>query len=266
MVDTDRFKEIKCLKVKHEHLRRLEGDVLGRSIQLAPKLNTKGAYRHIRLGLILRLTMMETSRFFIYDKIHGRGETPLGTYETSDINVHVNAFYLNLRGAFDNLVWATTYELELIVDIDEGQSKHRNFVNIAGKQFLTALAITHSESVSEIKKYHKWIQEIKDLRDPAAHRIPLFVPHGILHDGNIEHYNMLRKKAEQAASMKDFHSYASYLDEAKSSTTFLPNVMVTEGDETDARPVIDQMISDQWNFLELTRIFLYQVLGVMDTP
>ncbi len=48
--------------------------------------------------------MMSASRRRIFDETHNR-ENQLDPDLTVELNVHVNAYYLNLCGALDNLAW-----------------------------------------------------------------------------------------------------------------------------------------------------------------
>jgi hypothetical protein len=71
------------------------------------------ASRHFQYGLVRRHRMLETSTRMIQRIVYLGRMDPLTTEEVDDLNVHLNALYLNIRGALDNLGWVLQYEFNL---------------------------------------------------------------------------------------------------------------------------------------------------------
>src|SRR6266851_4614402 len=92
--DDDRFLEI-------------EHNLLGLTLSRHADIRHPQAKRHVREGFDRRLLMMQVSRIFLREQT--KGAEPLDTI-WEEINVHLNSYYLNLRGSLDNLAWALKYE------------------------------------------------------------------------------------------------------------------------------------------------------------
>ena len=114
-------------------------------------------------------------------------EKPLEFDELLKLMQDLNTVYINIRGVLDNLAWALLHEVapECAFEIRDLQVglfkpcivKKARFVSIA----------------DEIQKHCEWNRELKNRRDPSAHRIPLTVVPQIVN-------------AHQATALSDLHS------------------------------------------------------------
>ena len=123
---------------RNQRLLLIEGEFLQNPMVRVSQLRNPAAIRHIAAGVIQRHLMMDTSRLFIRQKCRSqRGE--LNPYLASELDVHLNAFYLNLSGGLDNLAWAVAYEHTLLPHLDENDQDSRRFCLLTGRRFLSAL-------------------------------------------------------------------------------------------------------------------------------
>ncbi|MFO1071730.1 MAG: hypothetical protein U1E17_03330 [Geminicoccaceae bacterium] len=98
---------------------------------------------------------------------------PMNEEEAQETSKDINLLYMHLQGVLDNFAWCVIYEKfpeqSTIEPIKVGLFKN------ALKRMLENLEIGE-----EINEHAEWNKDIKDRRDPVAHRIPLAVPPAIL--------------------------------------------------------------------------------------
>jgi hypothetical protein len=133
------------------------------------------AWRHFNEGVIRRHYMLQSSRMFLCDRCHPQRTEPLSVYEATECAIHLNAYYLNLRGTLDNLAWVLQYEWGLLANVAE-DTRGRLSCNLFGKQFLHALKARHATLAAVLEHHCAWAADLAELRDPAAHRVPIYVP------------------------------------------------------------------------------------------
>jgi hypothetical protein len=164
--------------ILHRRLVLLEEDVSEWVLMKMSNLSHPHAVRHLRHGFLQRHLMMVTSRRRIFDETHNRGNQ-LTPELTPELNVHVNAYYLNLCGALDNLAWMLAFEFQLQPALDEANYDHRRFCSLFGERFLSTLQTRHGSLADQLREHQHWHGEMRKFRDPAAHRIPLYMVPGV---------------------------------------------------------------------------------------
>ena len=87
--------------------------------------------------------MLQSSRLFLCDRCSPQRKEPLSVYEATECAIHLNAYYLNLRGTLDNLAWVLQYEWGLLANVAE-DTRGRLGCNLFGRQFLKALKARHA--------------------------------------------------------------------------------------------------------------------------
>lgn len=146
-------------------------------LQLMRRLDPNAA-RHVYHGVIQRVLMLQAGRIFLLKEADPADRSPRGIYMASELSLHANAYYLNLRGGLDNLAWCLHYQFSLIPGTDERDGK-RMSIYLFGQKFQDALTHHLPELVASLKKKSDWANDLSERRDPAAHRIPLQVPRTI---------------------------------------------------------------------------------------
>jgi len=171
----------------------------------------EGAKKHLHCGLLVRVNMLEESAVILDEELQST-DGPLSSYLATKLTLLLNAYYLNLAGSLDNLAWALVYHHALQEEINEDDLKQRRFAQLLGREFLKAIQQRGLTSLhSKMQGFHDWYWEMREFRDPAAHRIPVLVPCSIYSEKDVVEANRLDAEAaelyakgEYAEGMKTF--------------------------------------------------------------
>jgi hypothetical protein len=229
-------------------LLRLEYEVLHLAHVKRPALESSDAHRHLLEGFLRRLMMMQACRLEIDDLAPPEGGPPLDTDLAVLLSVYLNAFYLNLCGALDNLAWMLKYEWGLLADASEDNPERRN-CSLFGKAFLREVR-NQQESLADLLLAHDaWNQSLRDLRDPGAHRIPLHATAGVLPTDRLA--DVKSKEEAALAAIERDESALPYLAEARSIASYLPIFVLSDPDGLSVRSLPGQVAADHRHFLEI---------------
>lgn len=255
-------------KEKHIELTQKEESVLASATFIVDNITNPHTQRHMRYGFNRRLLMMQKSRIKMFEMIEEQGEEPIPSYALIEPIIYLNSYYSNLRGIFDNLAWALTYELKLTDPISEepGRGSSRSFCDLFGEDFLSALSRKEPGLAKFLGDMKDWYLEIKNLRDPGAHRIPLTFVTSVLDGDDQKDYNStIRKYNQKLTSLKnaEFEDVLGILDEAiklreraEAIGKFSPIIVASEASRNELRFAPSQLESDQQNLLEISTAVL----------
>jgi hypothetical protein len=207
--------------------------------------------------------MMIKSRCRVFKETYNRANQL--TYElTVELNIDFNAYYLNVCGALDNLAWLLAFELQLKPDLDEENGRHRHFVALFGKEFLDALQNRNSHLADQLRRGDDWNREMRSLRDPAAHRIPHYIPPGVQTSATAERREVLEKEAAAAADMQDWPRWTSLQTEVRALAVYEPLVISSNVDALQPHLLPELMLRDQEAFIQVARCVLEPFLGPLE--
>ena len=184
----------------------------------------------------------------------------MDSYAVVDLNLLLNAYYLNLVGALDNLAWAITYERELLEEVNEVDRACQRFCNLLGKSFRKRLKERRPSAVQTLGAADEWIRGIKQFRDPAAHRLPLTVIPQILLQDDVEEYQGLLSRAQEALEGGDFHEHASLRHQSRTIGRFLPILEEPRGPEGQFVDAPNAVAIDQERFISLASALIREAL------
>jgi hypothetical protein len=191
-------------------------DWIGKSIQIAEQLSNQHAAYYMRFGAGRRLRMI----FYAYREIvftaHPDRDSPLSADEQRELSRDVNVLYMNIRGVLDNFAWCFLYEKEA----GAINSLSRTDVDLFSAKFRKLPAF--SQIMQEISAHDDWNREVKERRDPVAHRIPLYIPPSMLTEEQAETYVALNNEANEAARNLAFHEFDFKTDQLSNIGTFCP--------------------------------------------
>lgn len=261
-------------QLEDQQITKLEEKILLSLNQDFQSIGNENVKKHLCHGFGIRLRMMSESRFVIHDKIENHDkDKALDGYTLNKMGIHLNAYYLNLKGSLDNLAWAINYFFQLQNKIDEAEFDSRIYTNLFKNKFLNDLKKHDSDLVKKIKDYEDWSKEIKQFRDPAAHRIPLQFVAGFLNEEQQEKINELEKEAEELFEMgnktnpklevedikerTDLISQGfSKLRESRSIGSYVPTFISHGDDKKTIRYLPNQLGRDHSYFLLLSEFIL----------
>jgi hypothetical protein len=176
-------------------------------------LDSARAKTHFIDGALRRLVMMKRARALIQDECSTRSITAdVDTVAT--LGLYVNSFYLNLSGALDKIAWALVHEFSLADDVDEHNRKHQRLAQLASENFVKQLSKVRPRIADRVGLSSSWFSEVKRLRDPAAHRLPLSVVAGVLTQDEVHRVRHLQEQAQEALKADDVDRYVQLLDES----------------------------------------------------
>lgn len=142
-------------------------------------------HRHLEHGFARRLYMLQASRIYFETLFsEGRRES-LDSHESTLAALHANAFYVGIRGALDNLAWAAQFKFSLFGGVTEG-GKGRGKIDLFKDCFVEVVEKRFGVLGIKLRAKQKWSQDLKKFRDPAAHRIPIYVPPGVVSQQQLE--------------------------------------------------------------------------------
>jgi hypothetical protein len=199
--------------------------------------------------------MMQRSRIEIRDRTIARTE-PLDPYVATHLATHLNAYYLNLVGALDNLAWATAFELRLRDSVSENDWGSRRFCTIAGKPFREALGRERPSLGDALSRAATWLTELKEFRDPAAHRLPLAVVSAVLGPEDQAEFERLTKNATEAAEANDLDLWSSFIWQREKLGKFAPILGSPNAPDGSLILIPNQIAADQEYFLRFASQFL----------
>lgn len=219
--------------------------------------------RHLKRGFNYRLGMMEHSRIFLRDHTQTPRSTPSPDLLTS-IQIHLNVYYLNIRGALDNLAWGLNYELGLFSDIDESTGRGQNRINLFESRYRRAVGEKNDTLKQLLDENNSWERSLKRWRDPAGHRVPLFVPGSVLtSEKEMQEFQRLDDLSGKEEHELQGRRRIEIILEARKVGTFLPMFWVEDcAGEPKPHSIPDQVGNDHEHFLTVSEA-VFCALGLM---
>jgi hypothetical protein len=231
-----------------------EHDLLEKAFFKSNDLTDRQATRHLREGLIRRLYMMQSSRIFMRENTRPDRERPLSAYLATELAVHVNGYYLNLCGSLDNMAWMLGYEWALFPNLDENSIDSRRYCNLFGNRFLQDVRTKHSDLARLLTDHINWNRELREFRDPAAHRIPLYVSPGVITSEEVlDSFHEIGREAGKSREERGGRSISEIFDEQRALATYVPLIITSAADGLTPHSIPDQVGSDHTAFLKVTR-------------
>src|SRR5207249_2725490 len=129
------------------------------------------AREHMINGLARRLRILHLDLAAIVAVAYPSRKQPLSDDEQLNLTLHLNSFYLHIRGCLDNLAWCLVHELWLF-GAEAQEEAVASKVNLFGKSFLETLTSVALDLAAFVRQHAPWQRDLKAIRDPVAHRIP----------------------------------------------------------------------------------------------
>ena len=232
---------------------------IGRAIQVAGRLMSDKAQEHLLYGLVRRLRILHHGLLKIVAVAYPRRKQPLSYAEQLDLSLHLNSFYLHIRGCLDNLAWCLVHELQLFgLEVREDAIASR--VNLFGEAFLQKLVSMAPELAVLVRKHVDWQRDLKNIRDPVAHRIPIYAVPAMLSADETERYRSVCQREEAARAIGDLDQTARLLEELDGIGYYVPCFAQLPSDNVSLRKVYPQVADDLSMVLQLAD----EIIGDLD--
>lgn len=214
------------------------------------KYSNISAREYAEHGFMRRLGIMVRCIDNIFSLLPpARTEVP-AREDVSDAVINLQSSIFNTFGCTDNLAWLWVYEKDLrLKPVQVGlRKKNKEVHGTFSKQFQDHLISLDS-----------WFNHLEDFRHALAHRIPLYIPPYSVTENNVESYQELENRIQEAIFQMDFDERERLLSEQKALCTFVP--IMTHSFGEGARKVVfhAQIIANFNTIYELSGKFLEEL-------
>ena len=219
------------------------------------KLKGVSAQQHLREGFERRVLLNQTSRLHIEGVANPEQTEVLNTYACSELNVHLNSFYVQLRGALDNLAWVLHYHHGLLGPHDESHRGTQRDCGLFNKAFLRPLDSVEPALANFLRSKQSWFDAFKELRDPVAHRVPLYAMPCVIREGSpdAERLAELRQRMNVAVEARDLNRVRDTFFEAQGVGSYEPWFTQYGPKGYAVRDIRRQIDNDHGEFLEIAQ-------------
>lgn len=216
--------------------------------------------KYLKHGFTQRYYAMRHCREWLQRRCFIERTSSLPPDIISEAGLHLNAYYLYLRGALDNLAWILKFELDLFPDIDE-RSQKRSKISLSGKSFISAISDRHDKLRRRLKSSTGWASNFKNFRDPAAHRIPLYIPPGVItSEEQLAKFKRLDTRSGLSKRELKGRRRIEIMEEARNVANYKPVFTVDVDDKITTYDLPKQLLYDHRQYLHLSRIILKKII------
>jgi hypothetical protein len=186
----------------------------------------------------------------------GRSEVLSGE-ECEWLNILLNSFYVQMRGALDNLAWALHYQWDLLGVGDETDPGVQRRCSLFSKSLLDPLERHLPELARTLRAQSNWADEFKQLRDPAAHRIPLYAVPGFATEEEAQAVNEHWQRSMQLIQDGDVEAALAAAASASQVGRYEPVLALSGPNGSEVRSLHHQIETDHTQF----RLVSQEVVG-----
>jgi hypothetical protein len=186
------------------------------AVMLSSTVTNEEAKYYLQFGATRRLEMIWYAYRNLVSMAPPDRSEPLESEESRQLMTDLNVIYLNLRGVLDNLAWALLSEF-----VPERLSSLRPMQvglflpSVKGEK-------AFSDLIDLINQHQSWDRDVKERRDPAAHRIPLALPPALLNKEETARYRELESEHQIAMQNSEFALADQILTRQRRLGTFRP--------------------------------------------
>jgi hypothetical protein len=240
------------MTITDDALLQRESDLRSSTIEKRNAFTNANAQRHFNEGFVHRHYMLQSSRLYLCHYWSRGRKDPLSPYEATDCAIHLNAYYLNLRGTLDNLAWVLQYEWQVLTGVTEEGGRERQACYLFGRQFLTALQSRHPDLAFVLNQHGNWASELANLRDPAAHRIPIYVPPSLMTtQAQVDEFRRIEAQADAPPSERGDRAISEIYSKAQKVADFVPVMIISTSQGLKMGSISEQVRYDHDKYLTI---------------
>jgi len=207
---------------------------------------------NLSYGAGRRILVIKENYISINEIAYPKKSDPLNPEENVVLNLHLNSLYFHLSGLLDNLAWAVVLESSIFPTFNEQNGRDRRRVGLFKDEFLGKIQnVKNGILYKELKSKLDWHRQLADLRDPLAHRIPLYVTPAILTEEQGEKYRQLRIQFYECMDKNDFEGAEKALHQQQTLGTYGGLFVNVENGDWQEYPITSQIEKDLENFIEI---------------
>jgi hypothetical protein len=211
-----RYFQTKAMIMYVLHIERRARDTIMYSVCISETSKDEHVKHYILYGVSRRAQMIWDSFRAIKEIAAPDRTAPLLPDESRSLMKEVNLLYVNLVGILDNYAWA-------LLHATEGEKTLTRRPMSVG---LFSDAIVRNAKLSSIadslSRFKDWNNELRERRNPAAHRMPLTIPPAVLLPSEAAQLRELSMGLNKAWEELDFSKIDEITQKQASLGTFLP--------------------------------------------
>lgn len=200
-----------------------------------------------------RLNVLRHTIINVFDHFPPSAEAKLDRETLIDVQINLQAFFINLVGVFDNWAWSFIHLHQLEADvgghlnIDMFKSRTQRLLPHALQQHLLSETMTRWHSAY-----------LKNYRDALAHRIPLYIPPAILTQAEQERYNAIEAQRFGLIQQHQWQQLDEMIAEQDAIGRPCFAFLHSFSEDKASRPILihPQMLSDASTVVEFGNLFL----------
>lgn len=186
------------------------------TLHVSPTLKNAEARNYLLHGAGRRLNMMVHSYREIIHIADPSRTKPLSDEEQQTLGRDINLLYVNLRGLLDNLATTLLHEKQpSLADLKP------TAIGLFSPQFRSQFA-GFAVIAADVQLHDAWNKDVKERRDPVAHRIPLYLPHTATTPDEAARYGELNEQFVRHANELNFEESGRAFERMHRIGTYLP--------------------------------------------
>lgn len=204
-------------------------------------------------GVGRRLNVLQYTIANVFSRFPPSTEEMLDRETLINVQINLQAFFINLIGVFDNWAWCFVHLHQLETHVG-GRLNVDMFKNQT-QRFLPQPLRRHLLS-ENIIKWHS--QYLKNYRDALAHRIPLYIPPATLTPAEQDQYNALESKRLTLAHAHQWQRCDEVTAEQDALGRPCFAFLHSASEDGTMRPILihPQILSDASTVVEFGNLFL----------
>lgn len=206
---------INALKSHGSTVWRKSLDAITRNQIVVDTISNQEARYYLQYGLGRRLLMNFHAFRNLYLSIPPDRDAPLSPEQAREHSNSLNIIYMNIKGCMDNMALALVHEKFGTV-----LPKSENKIDLL---YLNKFDSVEFRDISaHLSVMRDWYRTVKSLRDPVAHRIPLYIPDRTLKYSESDEYVEQHQQFLDSATRGDFEKSEHAFNRIQGMGTFLP--------------------------------------------
>ncbi|ACM39546.1 MULTISPECIES: hypothetical protein [Rhizobium/Agrobacterium group] len=212
---------------------------------------TQTADYFMRFGVLRRLRMMISSFRNLQSIIMPDRTVPLTMDQSDEVCRDLNAIYVNILGLLDNYAWTIVHQVGSVAT----QAAKPLSVSLFKPMFAADPAL--SNVAATLRSFATWETDVKKRRNPAAHRMPLYVPPAGYDREATETLRDLDQQISTALREQDFDKMHNLQRKRERVGIFVPIFVHDPGEEiNDIYPTLPQDLGQMVKIGRISQTFL----------
>jgi hypothetical protein len=159
------------------------GELKSEIVIVGQKTKNNKAYDQLVHGAALRSKLIWSALRLLVQLAPPNRTEPMSMNDSFEVSRALNDIYIHILGLLDNYAWALVH----LSKNEEIEKLNPLSVSLFSDKLMKHRTLLEYNAV--LSKYGDWSEQVKTLRNPVAHRIPLSVVHTVLNEQEEKLYN-----------------------------------------------------------------------------